>query len=121
MINLFKNKKYLFVFFLLGFAGFLIYLHWTNGLSGQSGVLSAKTNLPVLSENELSNYNGENPDKPIYIALEGNVYDVTAGRKFYEPGGAYHSLAGKDSTTELKIFGGEIIKRKYPVVAILKK
>lgn len=35
---------------------------------------------------ELAEYDGSKPDVPIYVALLGEVYDVTPGRKFYGPG-----------------------------------
>ncbi len=66
----------------------------------------------------LAKYNGVDPSLPIYIAFEGTVYDVTAGKTFYEPGGAYDFLAGTDGTELLHIAGGEIIKKKYPVMGI---
>jgi len=68
---------------------------------------------------ELAHYDGSDPTKPIYLALNGLVYDITAGKKYYEPGGSYHWLAGKDSSTDLNLIGGDIIKRKYPVVGTL--
>lgn len=72
--------------------------------------------LPTYSKETLARYNGEDPSLPIYIAFEGNVYDVTSGKKFYEPGGAYHFLAGTDGTLLLRTFGGDLIKQKYLVV-----
>lgn len=75
--------------------------------------------LPDFSLSELSKYDGTDTSKPIYIGYEGRVYDVSAGRDYYQPGGTYHSLAGKDSTIELNQFGGDIIKQKYPVVGTL--
>lgn len=68
---------------------------------------------------ELNNYDGSDVSLPIYLAFSGNVYDVSNGKKFYEPGGVYHYLAGRDASVELHIAGGEIIKRKYPVVGRL--
>lgn len=68
---------------------------------------------------ELAKYNGSNPTLPIYIGLNGLVYDVSSGKKFYEQGGTYNWLAGKDSSNDLNLIGGDIIKRKYPVVGIL--
>ena len=73
----------------------------------------------MLTIAELTKYDGTDPTKPIYIAFEGLVYDVTTGKSFYAPGGTYHWLAGKDSTKDLALIGGDIIKRKYPVVGKL--
>ena len=72
--------------------------------------------LPTYTKETLAAYDGTNPDLPIYLAFDGDVYDVTAGRKFYEPGGAYHFLAGTDGTLLLRTFGGDLIKEKYSVV-----
>ena len=35
---------------------------------------------------------------PIYLAIMGRVYDVTAGAAFYGPQRSYHHYAGKDAT-----------------------
>lgn len=35
---------------------------------------------------ELKPYNGEGPDGRILMAVNGNVYDVTKGARFYGPG-----------------------------------
>jgi len=72
--------------------------------------------LPTYTKETLAAYDGTNPELPIYLAFDGDVYDVTAGRKFYEPGGAYHFLAGTDGTLLLRTFGGDLIKEKYSVV-----
>lgn len=77
------------------------------------------TALPSYTPEDLARYNGTDATLPIYLALDGSVYDVTAGRAYYAPGGAYHSLAGTDASRELHVFGGDIIKEKYPVVGIL--
>ncbi len=79
-------------------------------------------NYPQFHEADLAPFNGTNPDKPIYIGLDGYVYDVSAGGKqFYVTGASYHYLAGRDSSKELDLIGGEIIKRKYPIVGVLVK
>ena len=72
-------------------------------------------NLPKYTVATLAKYNGETSSLPIYIALDGYVYDVTFGKSFYVPGGTYHNIAGKDASKDLSIFGGDIIKSKYPV------
>lgn len=87
--------------------------------SGPKATLPA--NLPQFSSEQIKTFDGTDPSKPIYIALDGLVYDVTSGREYYQVGGSYHDLAGKDSSGLLHIFGGSIIKRKYKVIGILKK
>ena len=51
-----------------------------------------------LTDAELAAYDGTDPSKPIYVALNGTIYDVTVGRSFYGPGGSYGFFAGKDAT-----------------------
>lgn len=70
---------------------------------------------------ELAQYDGSSTTLPIYIGLDGYVYDVTLGKKFYVPGAVYHYLAGNDSSKSLHIMGGETIKQKYPIIGILEK
>lgn len=70
----------------------------------------------VFTADSLAKYNGEDSSLPIYVAFDGNVYDVTEGKKFYGPDGHYNFLAGTDGTKLLRFFGGSIIEKKYPVV-----
>lgn len=70
---------------------------------------------------ELKGYDGTVENRPIYLAYEGYVYNVTEGKEFYKPGGVYHSLAGRDATKELDFAGGSIIKKKYPIVGRLSQ
>ena len=49
---------------------------------------------------ELKPYNGEK-NMPVYLAVRGNVFDVTPGRNFYGPGGPYENFAGRDATRGL--------------------
>ncbi|ODV80783.1 cytochrome b5 [Suhomyces tanzawaensis NRRL Y-17324] len=46
---------------------------------------------------ELALYNGSDPKLPIYVAINGSVYDVTKSPGIYGPGGSYHKVSGKDS------------------------
>ena len=54
-----------------------------------------------LTPQQLSQYNGSDPSKPIYVALKGRVFDVTTGKSFYGPSGAYAMFAGKDASRAL--------------------
>ena len=50
---------------------------------------------------QLKQYDGSDPPKPIYVAVKGRVFDVTAGKSFYGPGGSYCMFAGKDASRAL--------------------
>ncbi|CAH9108185.1 unnamed protein product [Cuscuta europaea] len=54
-----------------------------------------------MTAQQLELYNGSDPSKPIYIAIRGRIFDVTAGKSFYAPGGSYSIFAGKDATRAL--------------------
>ncbi|XP_023579178.1 neuferricin [Octodon degus] len=47
---------------------------------------------------ELSRYRGGPGDPGLYLALLGRVYDVSSGRRHYEPGAHYSSFAGRDAS-----------------------
>jgi len=64
----------------------------------------------AFSPEQLRKYTGVvDPDGPkfdpdrgkVYICLKGNVYDVTAGKDFYGPGGSYSMFAGRDASRAL--------------------
>lgn len=52
----------------------------------------------VFTKEELSKYNGEDPDLPIYVAIKGVVFDVSEARKVYGRGGSYNAFSGKDAS-----------------------
>uniref|UniRef100_A0A8C5MMU5 Neudesin neurotrophic factor n=1 Tax=Leptobrachium leishanense TaxID=445787 RepID=A0A8C5MMU5_9ANUR len=52
----------------------------------------------LFTEEDLATYNGEQDDRPIYMAVKGAVFDVSAGKEFYGKGAPYNALVGKDST-----------------------
>lgn len=59
------------------------------------------SDLPIFSREELFQYNGTGDFDAIYISILGRVYDVTAGKRFYGPGGKYHIFAGREVTKAL--------------------
>lgn len=46
---------------------------------------------------ELLKFDGSDPSLPIYLAINGKVYDVSAGKSYYGPGGSYSFFSGKDA------------------------
>lgn len=50
---------------------------------------------------ELKNFDGTQPDGRVLLAVNGIIFDVTAGKRFYGPGGPYAAFAGKDATRGL--------------------
>jgi predicted heme/steroid binding protein len=80
-------------------------------------IVQGQTDLKIYTKDELSLYDGSDPNKPVLLGFDGYVYDVSPGRKdFYDKGQSYNYLVGRDSTKELIIVGGNIIKNKYQVV-----
>lgn len=47
-----------------------------------------------LTEAELKKYDGTNPDLPLYLAINGTIFDVSNGRNFYGPGKTYGHFSG---------------------------
>jgi predicted heme/steroid binding protein len=50
---------------------------------------------------ELKQYDGTDPTKPILLGVKGKIYDVSAKEEFYGPGGAYSAFAGRDASRAL--------------------
>ncbi|RMD40338.1 hypothetical protein DV735_g4791, partial [Chaetothyriales sp. CBS 134920] len=51
-----------------------------------------------LTLEELALFNGTDPELPIFLAINGTIFDVTEGSRTYGPGGSYSAFAGKDAT-----------------------
>ncbi|KAI9846632.1 MAG: hypothetical protein M1838_001209, partial [Thelocarpon superellum] len=67
--------------------------HWLR-----PGAIQAWLRGPLeLTPEQLLLYNGSAyPDLPIYLAVNGTVFDVSASPHHYGPGGGYHFFAGRD-------------------------
>ncbi|KAJ5682937.1 hypothetical protein N7462_006102 [Penicillium macrosclerotiorum] len=62
-------------------------------------VVKQYLNGPVnLTPTELSLYNGADPSLPIYLAVNGSIFDVSANPMIYGPGGSYNFFTGRDAT-----------------------
>ncbi len=80
-----------------------------------------KPPLKIYTRQQLAAYNGDDPSKPIYIGLDGYVFDVSKSPGIYGLGGEYHKLAGTDTTSPLmEMFGAATVMRKYYAVGVLK-
>uniref|UniRef100_A0A0E0M9E4 Cytochrome b5 heme-binding domain-containing protein n=1 Tax=Oryza punctata TaxID=4537 RepID=A0A0E0M9E4_ORYPU len=54
-----------------------------------------------ITPEELQQYDGSDPEKPLLMAIKGQIYDVSQSRLFYGPGGPYALFAGKDASRAL--------------------
>ncbi|KAJ4967170.1 hypothetical protein NE237_019019 [Protea cynaroides] len=63
--------------------------------------MESSLQLGEIAEEELKAYDGSDPNKPLLMAIKGQVFDVSSSRKFYGPDGPYASLSGKDASRAL--------------------
>lgn len=59
-----------------------------------------------LTTDELAKYDGTDPSKPLYVSIRGVIFDVTPGKHFYGPEGAY-PFAGHECSRALAKFSVE--------------
>ncbi|KAL1920447.1 uncharacterized protein VTP21DRAFT_824 [Calcarisporiella thermophila] len=80
-------------------ASYLVTGTWTWGYEGK--YTNWRHWIPrkelVFSEAELAKYDGSDPNLPIYIAIDGDVFDVSVSPMHYGKGGGYNIFAGKDA------------------------
>lgn len=46
----------------------------------------------VFTPDQLAAYDGTDASKPLYVGIDGDVYDVSASRRIYGPLGPYNAL-----------------------------
>eukprot|EP00939_MAST-03C_sp_MAST-3C-sp1_P000365 g365.t1 len=101
------------------FAGILLAWVVVRSSSGDSSNLATDGTVPPsftmrrptrairdITRRELAEYDGRGASSKIWIAVKGEVFDVTShpsGVDFYGPGGTYESFAGKDATVGLAL------------------
>lgn len=49
----------------------------------------------IMTKAELSEYDGSDESKGIYLALLGQIYDVSKGKDYYAKGGGYGFFSGR--------------------------
>ncbi|XP_023946888.2 neuferricin [Bicyclus anynana] len=76
--------------------GAVYYQHIITKSSNNIDVLKKR----VFSLSDLSTYDGVQQEK-LYLAVLGNVFDVTVGSQHYRKGSSYHYFVGKDGTRAL--------------------
>uniref|UniRef100_A0A671RSH0 Neuferricin n=1 Tax=Sinocyclocheilus anshuiensis TaxID=1608454 RepID=A0A671RSH0_9TELE len=76
----------------------LISIFLASWLRQQVSNVRASAPVRMLTEDELSLYNGGENSKGLYLAILGQVFDVEKGRKHYGPGGGYHFFTGKGAS-----------------------
>ncbi|XP_075972646.1 membrane-associated progesterone receptor component 1-like [Anticarsia gemmatalis] len=84
---------------------YLVYKIIKSNFESEVTVPAPAPRLPKLRKDmtvaEIKNYDGTQPDGRVLLAVNGIIFDVTAGKRFYGPGGPYAAFAGRDATRGL--------------------
>ncbi|ORY92637.1 cytochrome b5 [Leucosporidium creatinivorum] len=70
-----------------------------GSIKPEAPVLDAPKSTPFSVE-ELAKYDGTS-DLGIYVAIKGDIFDVSAKKEMYGPGCGYHVFTGKDASAAL--------------------
>ncbi|XP_023939182.1 membrane-associated progesterone receptor component 1 [Bicyclus anynana] len=89
-------------------------------LRGRFGKSSAEQQVPELPKirkdmtvAELRQFDGTQADGRVLVAVNGWIFDVTRGRRFYGPGGPYAAFGGKDASRGLATFSVTSSDKEY--------
>ena len=71
---------------------------------------------------QLKVYDGltEECEGKICVAVNGKIFDVTKGKRFYGPGGPYSGFAGRDASRGLATFSVEPVSDDYDDLRLLQ-
>ena len=86
-----------------------------NPMTAEELLADTKGETATMTLSELAEMDGRTPTTPIYVSIKGLIYDVSAGRRMYGPGKAYHGLVGKDATRLLS--SGCVTEKECSIVA----
>lgn len=78
-----------------------------NGGGGEKEEEEAEKEVEPLRDftlDQLRQFNGEDKDKPIYISLKRDVFDVSSARDFYGEGSSYNCFAGREASRAMALF-----------------
>ncbi|XP_013190148.1 membrane-associated progesterone receptor component 2-like [Amyelois transitella] len=62
---------------------------------------------------ELRQYDGNQPDGRVLVAVNNWIFDVTRGRRFYGPGGPYAAFGGRDASRGFATFSVTSSDKEY--------
>ncbi|KFM63246.1 Membrane-associated progesterone receptor component 2, partial [Stegodyphus mimosarum] len=93
---------------LLAVCVFLLYKIFSGGKADDNPTPPSPQLPPMkrrdMTYEELKKYDGLNEEGRVCVAVNGKIFDVTKGKRFYGPGGPYASFAGRDATRGLATF-----------------
>lgn len=75
--------------------------HASRKLEEETKPLPPPVQLGEITAEELKQYDGSDLNKPLLMAIKGQIFDVSQSRMFYGPGGPYALFAGKDASRAL--------------------
>ncbi|CAN6626502.1 hypothetical protein TRVA0_010S03268 [Trichomonascus vanleenenianus] len=81
-------------FYITGTATWGYETRWTNPRYVQFRLIGRPVSL---TEDQLARHDGSDPALPIYVAIDGKVYDVSSNPGMYGPGGSYSFFSGRDA------------------------
>src|ERR1700744_4744548 len=72
-----------------------------DGAATAAADADAGDHLREITKEQLSEHDGNDSNKEVWVAVKGIVFDVTKNRGAYAPGKGYSIFAGKDASKAL--------------------